>query len=142
MIRLFTCPNCKERSEDNGKRDLICIRCGTPLNENVCEIRYAKREPFTKCPRCDKTYEQPITECECGFGYETIDMTLEIIEYFKQKYEKEAQEAQCIPKCPTCSSANLKKISAGAKAKNTLAFGIFGTKRNKTFHCNNCGYEW
>jgi len=47
-----------------------------------------------------------------------------------------------IPKCPTCGSANLKKISAGAKAMNTLAFGVLGTKRNKTFHCNNCGYEW
>lgn len=46
------------------------------------------------------------------------------------------------PKCPTCGSKNLKKISTVSKAVNTAMFGIWGTKRNKTFHCNNCGYEW
>ena len=53
-----------------------------------------------------------------------------------------AREWQNKPKCPTCNSQNLKKISTTSKAVNTIAFGIFGTKRNKTFHCNNCGYEW
>ena len=46
------------------------------------------------------------------------------------------------PKCPTCQSTNLKKISTTSKVVNTAIFGIFGTKRHKTFHCNNCGYEW
>lgn len=46
------------------------------------------------------------------------------------------------PKCPTCNSSNLKKISLTSKAVNTAVFGIFGTKRHKQFHCNNCGYEW
>lgn len=53
-----------------------------------------------------------------------------------------AREALNKPKCPTCQSTNLKKISTTSKAVNTAMFGIFGTKRNKTFHCNNCGYEW
>ena len=53
-----------------------------------------------------------------------------------------AREWQNKPKCPTCNSQNLKKISTTSKAVNAIAFGIFGTKRNKTFHCNNCGYEW
>jgi len=45
-------------------------------------------------------------------------------------------------KCPTCKSTNLKKITATSKVMNTAIFGLFGTKRHKTFHCNNCGYEW
>ena len=53
-----------------------------------------------------------------------------------------AREWQNKPKCPTCSSQNLKKISATSKVVNTAVFGLFGTKRHKTFHCNNCGYEW
>ncbi len=53
-----------------------------------------------------------------------------------------AREWQNKPKCPTCQSQNLKKISATSKAVNTAVWGIFGTKRHKTFHCNNCGYEW
>lgn len=53
-----------------------------------------------------------------------------------------AREWQNKPKCPTCTSTNIKKISSTSKAVNTAIFGIFGTKRYKTFHCNNCGYEW
>ena len=53
-----------------------------------------------------------------------------------------AREWQNKPKCPTCTSKNVKKISGTSKVVNTAIFGIFGTKRYKTFHCNNCGYEW
>lgn len=53
-----------------------------------------------------------------------------------------AQEWQNKPKCPTCNSTNLKKISTTSKVVNTAVFGLFGTKRFKQFHCNNCGYEW
>ena len=49
---------------------------------------------------------------------------------------------QNIPKCPTCQSTNIKKISATSKATNAVLFGLFGNKRKKQFHCNNCGYEW
>lgn len=49
---------------------------------------------------------------------------------------------QNIPKCPTCQSTNIKKISATSKATNAMLFGLFGNKRKKQFHCNNCGYEW
>ena len=53
-----------------------------------------------------------------------------------------AREALNKPKCPICQSCNLKKFSTTSKVMNTAMFGIFGTKRHKTFHCNNCGYEW
>ena len=61
----------------------------------------------------------------------------------KRKKEKAFQNEQSnIPKCPTCSSTDIKKISMTSKAVNTAIFGLFGTKRHKTFHCNNCNYEW
>lgn len=46
------------------------------------------------------------------------------------------------PKCPTCGSTNLKKISTTSKAMNTAMWGLLGTKRHKNFHCNDCGDEW
>lgn len=58
------------------------------------------------------------------------------------KYAGTTTNSSNTPKCPTCSSTNLKKITATSKAINTIAFGLLGTKRNKTFHCNQCGYEW
>ena len=61
----------------------------------------------------------------------------------KRKKKKAFQNEQSnIPKCPTCSSTDIKKISMTSKAVNTAIFGLFGTKRHKTFHCNNCNYEW
>lgn len=61
-----------------------------------------------------------------------------------QDYQKQKQLQDLLnkPKCPTCNSTNLKKISATSKVVNTAVFGLFGTKRFKQFHCNNCGYEW
>lgn len=53
-----------------------------------------------------------------------------------------AKELLNKPKCPTCSSTNLKEITITSKVFDTAMYGIFGTKRNKIFHCNNCGYEW
>lgn len=53
-----------------------------------------------------------------------------------------ARELLNKPKCPTCSSTNVKKISDLSKFVDTVVFDIYGTKRYKTFYCNNCGYEW
>lgn len=50
-------------------------------------------------------------------------------------------EQSNVSKYPTCQSTNLKKITVTSKAMNIALFGLFGTKRHKTFHCNNCGYE-
>lgn len=52
------------------------------------------------------------------------------------------QKSSNIPKCPTCESTSLHKISTTSKVVNTVAFGLLGTKRHKTFHCDSCGYEW
>lgn len=47
-----------------------------------------------------------------------------------------------IPKCPTCGSTNIEKISAGKKIKGSMLFGIFSSDVRKTMHCKNCGYKW
>lgn len=53
-----------------------------------------------------------------------------------------ANQSSFIPHCPTCQSTNIKKITTERKFCNTIMFGLLGTKRFKTFHCNSCGYEW
>ena len=62
----------------------------------------------------------------------------------EERYKRMSAEKQQanLPRCPTCSSTNLRKVSTTSKVVNTALFGILGTKRHKTFHCNNCGYEW
>ena len=53
-----------------------------------------------------------------------------------------AREALNKPKCPTCSSTNISKISTMSKAGSVAMFGLLSQKVKKQFHCNNCSYEW
>lgn len=53
-----------------------------------------------------------------------------------------AEEWQNKPKCPTCQSTNIKKVSGTSKAISVAMFGLFSQKVKKQFHCNNCDYEW
>lgn len=46
------------------------------------------------------------------------------------------------PECPTCHSTNIKKVSLTSKASSVALWGLFSQKVKKTWHCNNCGYEW
>lgn len=41
-------------------------------------------------------------------------------------------------KCPYCSSANVKKISAASRAMSVSALGAASGKIGKQWHCNNC----
>lgn len=44
--------------------------------------------------------------------------------------------------CPTCKSTSVTRISTTSKIASALIFGLYGNKRKKTFHCDNCGYIW
>ena len=47
-----------------------------------------------------------------------------------------------IPKCPTCGSTNLIRISGLNRAASVFMFGIASSKIGKQFECKNCGYKW
>ncbi len=71
-----------------------------------------------------------------------------VIEYesrmiqFKNQTQQIEQQENSAPKCPVCGSIELRKITTPSKVMSTAMFGLLGTKRHKTFHCNNCGYEF
>ena len=47
-----------------------------------------------------------------------------------------------VPKCPTCGSTNVEKISTAKKAFGFAMVGLFSGNLGKTMHCKNCGYKW
>lgn len=47
-----------------------------------------------------------------------------------------------VPKCPTCGSTNIRKISGVERGASIAVFGLFSKKINKSFKCGNCGYTW
>lgn len=89
---------------------------------------------------CDQNTAIEVYNIMVGDITPKLENTLSPAEIARNR--QEAQDLLNKPKCPTCNSTNLKKISATSKVMNTAAFGLFGTKRFKQFHCNNCGYEW
>ena len=58
-----------------------------------------------------------------------------------------------VPKCPTCGSTNVDKLSQAGSTISAAVFGAlsgtgtagaltYSALNNKQFHCNNCGYKW
>ncbi len=59
-----------------------------------------------------------------------------------QKIKATQQKQSYVPKCPTCGSPNIEKISLTSKAIGGALFGLFSSNVRKTMHCKNCGYKW
>ena len=49
---------------------------------------------------------------------------------------------QYVPKCPTCGSPDVEKISLTSKVVGGALFGLFSSNVRKTMRCKNCGYKW
>lgn len=147
---LIICPECGKEISDKSDK---CIHCGYPLSKTKSNIIIINNK------------EYDFTDIILGIESEEYNPAVYIREisdmclipiyeakeiYFNLKNNKtlsqhitcDIKEQQNIPKCPTCQSNNIGKISTTSKAINTVAFGLLGTKRHKSFHCNNCGYEW
>lgn len=71
-----------------------------------------------------------------------IVATDEDYEKEKLKQNQENLRKQNIPKCPTCGSTNIKKISTSKKIRGGLMFGLFSRNVRNTFECLNCKYKW
>ena len=46
------------------------------------------------------------------------------------------------PRCPTCGSTSVERISTTAKAAGAFAFGLFSKTAHSQFRCKSCGYKW
>ena len=60
----------------------------------------------------------------------------------REQAEIEAAKPKYTPRCPTCGSPDLEKIGTASKVLDVAFWGFASGKVKKTFHCNNCGYEW
>lgn len=60
----------------------------------------------------------------------------------RRKAEEEAAKPIYTPRCPTCGSPDLSEIGTASKVLDVAFWGFASGKVKKTFHCNNCGYEW
>lgn len=59
----------------------------------------------------------------------------------KKKLEEKKTEKYS-PKCPTCGSTNIEKISTTSKVVGATMFGLLSKTARSQFKCKNCGYKW
>lgn len=103
-----------------------------------------------KCILCGREYVKPQAICpKCNMplmklsDYERLDMESNRAKLQKEVEQQEkVQREQNIPKCPTCGSTNICKISTGKKALGFATVGIFSSNFGKTMECKQCGYKW
>lgn len=103
-----------------------------------------------QCPNCGRTYKYGRDDLENRISCDNCRYPLKKIENIKTIRHPELNPMYSDKhvighisnnsgvKCPYCKSTNTSKISTSSKVANTVLFGIFGTKRHKQWHCNNC----
>ena len=60
----------------------------------------------------------------------------------KREAEKRYEASHPKPKCPTCGSTKVEKISTLNRAVSIGMVGLASDKIGKQFCCKNCGYKW
>lgn len=126
----------KEQNLHTTKKFIYMCMSSSCLSNPFKEFDEYK-EGIQLCPDCGKQLEYYETEI-------IDDDTDLVVERSEEESKKNIQNTQLSnkPKCPTCSSTDIKKVSDVSKAFSVAMFGLFSQKVKKQFHCNNCGYEW
>lgn len=118
-----------------------------------CGVAYNLMEEnmqIYQCPNCGRTYTEFENIYYCGnCNYKLVKQ--EAIKEIKHPELSERDyhiigtikdPTKPTVTCPYCNSINTSKISTTSKVVNTAVFGIFGTKRYKQWHCNNCDSDF
>lgn len=132
---------------------------------------FKPKDDIEICPSCKqgKLVDSPLTFDEFGLIDDVSDSNRQFLEamiklkqddiiefqlkisQFKVQLQQQKQIEQeqknnastsNVPKCPTCNSINIEKISMTKKAVGGALFGLFSSNVRKTMHCKNCGAKW
>lgn len=113
--------------------------------KNVFNYKYSKVQKrdldfFTICPNCKIEYFYKIDHCtHCGYSTDKYREKMKCL----QTEEKSIKDKH-IPKCPTCGSTDISKISSLNRTASIVGFGILSKKIGKQWQCNNpgCKHLW
>lgn len=118
LMAMISCPECERKISDQAN---ICVNCGFPVPKKNNAVSGEK----IVCVKCRKVHGAILNVCpNCSF------------KRFKES-------ALLKPKCPTCQSTQIQKITFGSKVVGAAVFGSFAIPHaGKTFECSSCGYKW
>lgn len=117
FILLFFSPNPKSNSS------AFCF-----CNKQFC-LRYETEDEIKQ--RLDREY-----------GKDSPAYQQAVVEQCIEADRSRKQESSNIPKCPTCGSTNIKRITGTERAVSILGLGVFSKKINKSYKCVKCKSTW
>ena len=137
-----------------SEEELIALKAYSPLSDvekNIDEAeRYIDAIVNGKIASHQKSENQNFSDSE-----ESLKSTEEIslfepknIHFEEKEFNNRTYIADYVgitnnkPKCPTCGSTNIKKISTTSKVLGAAMWGLFSKTAHSQFQCNNCGYKW
>lgn len=108
------------------------------------------KKSIRKCTLCGREYLKPQAICpKCNIvlmklsDYERLGMEANRANFQKEvERQEKLQKQQNIPKCPTCGSTDIKKLSTTSKVLGVGLLGLASKTVGKTYKCNKCGYYW
>lgn len=159
-----SCPNCgfpivrfmEENKLTDIKKVEICPKCGR-FSEGALY--------YLKCDYCGSTMAQTDLTMDEWISVLMKKDAFSFVEDMANKYGnnqfseemfntrmghnrsnshtgEQKKEETNVPKCPTCGSTKIRKISGTKKAASILGFGILSNNIGKTYECLNCKYKW
>lgn len=142
----YFCPYCGDRVEE---WDEFCLHCHsniTPL-KSLHEKDYYVKKSDEKYGKLNKWKEFVLEEVRKNPLFDEEKFNLPKNETQNNDYTQYFQKTmnnrqQNLPKCPTCGSTNISKISGVKRVVHGYAFGLFSKTARSQFECKNCGYKW
>lgn len=114
-----------------------CFQCGSPLIDTCFN--------FDECViishiSTDTSFIKAMDQLKQD---NPIEFQLKMAQFKNQvQQQKSVASSSNKPKCPTCGSTNIKKISGTKRWLSTGLFGLASSNIGKSMYCQNCGYKW
>jgi len=123
----------KGKIESPKELEWLCMECAAKPKQIE-----STRTNLIQCPDCRKAISKRAYSCpHCGCPVsEVIGQEQETIKPISTLES---------PKCPTCGSIDVEKISTGKKLAYLAGFGALAPafkKARSQFECKSCGYKW
>lgn len=130
----FVCPRCSTVTGDFANEKVNCRFCNISMIET--DILYKDAFRNRQSLKEKYAYNNPLYD-------EELDKQIKERVHIENKNTPPMNlQSPNVPKCPTCGSTNIKRISTSNRAVSIGLFGLLSGKIGKNYECRNCKAKW
>ena len=148
---IYICEDCYKKGEDFFKavwsyfmpnNDICSNKCMTCNGHNIKKMSLTREEvKDLLSTSSDIEFIVAMDKLKCE---DIIEFNLKMSQFKSntQQSSNTSSKPSSVPKCPTCGSTDIKKISGGKRWLTTGIFGLASSDVGKNMQCNSCGAKW